>query len=106
MLRVEQKIDANGDRPHTPLMCPRARLGPPAVCTAASARAPGAGHRRPRRGKRGGGEGCRPATMRFDGTTVIVTGAGSGILVLGTHFATPAAGRTVRAGDSYRFALP
>ena len=31
--------------------------------------------------------------------------ADSGILVFGTHFATPAAGRIVRAGDAYRFAL-
>jgi glyoxylase-like metal-dependent hydrolase (beta-lactamase superfamily II) len=31
--------------------------------------------------------------------------ADSGILVFGTHFATPAAGRIVRARDSYRFAL-
>ena len=31
--------------------------------------------------------------------------AESGILVLGTHFATPSAGRIVRAGDSYRFTV-
>jgi glyoxylase-like metal-dependent hydrolase (beta-lactamase superfamily II) len=30
--------------------------------------------------------------------------ADSGILVLGTHFATPSAGRIVRAADAYRFA--
>jgi glyoxylase-like metal-dependent hydrolase (beta-lactamase superfamily II) len=29
--------------------------------------------------------------------------ADSGVLVLGTHFATPSAGRIVRQGDSYRF---
>ena len=31
--------------------------------------------------------------------------AGSGVLVLGTHFATPSAGRIVKADDAYRFVL-
>src|SRR5207247_1889539 len=55
---------------------------------AASARVPGSGHHRPGRDKRGVGEGSRPATMRFDGTSVIVTGAGSGFgEAIATRFA-------------------